>query len=164
MSGHPRFEEALALHRRVPVVDGHADSILQVVAGKRTLFERSQIGHLDFPRAREGGLAATVQTAWPAPAHYPVAASRVFAMIDALLGQVEAAAPAVRLVRTLSEVKVCTRATPLAKWKTDALSRSFNRSTKARAAAFAFSTSVVDRLPLASSTRATVTGLSVTSP
>src|SRR5689334_20459476 len=109
MSGHPRFGEALALHRRVPVVDGHADSILQVVAGKRTLVERSEIGHLDFPRAREGGLAATVQTAWPAPAHYPVAASRVFAMIDAILDQVEAAAPDVRLVTSAAEIRACQR-------------------------------------------------------
>jgi membrane dipeptidase len=113
MSGHPRFEEALALHRRVPVVDGHADSILQVVAGKRTLVERSEIGHLDFPRAREGGLAATVQTAWPAPAHYPVAASRVFAMIDAILGQVEAAAPAVRLVTSAAEIRAAHRESQL---------------------------------------------------
>ena len=36
MIRHPRFDEALALHRRVPVVDGHADSILGVLDGQRT--------------------------------------------------------------------------------------------------------------------------------
>jgi membrane dipeptidase len=109
MTDHPRFDEALALHRRVPVVDGHADSILEVVAGKRTLAARSDQGHLDFPRAREGGLAATVQTAWPAPADYPIAAARVFAMVEAILAQIEASGGAARLVTTAAEIRACHR-------------------------------------------------------
>ncbi|HEY3111652.1 MAG TPA: dipeptidase [Chloroflexota bacterium] len=109
MIRHPRFDEALALHRRVPVVDGHADSILAVLDGQRTLVERAEIGQLDFPRAREGGLAATVQTAWPAPAYYPVAASRVFAMVDAILAEIEAAASSARLVTTAAEIRTCHR-------------------------------------------------------
>ena len=102
---HPRFEEARALHRRLPVVDGHADSILEVLEGKRTLTERSEIAHLDFPLAREGGLTATVQTAWPAPEYYPVAASRVFTQVDAILGQVEASNGTARLVTTAAEIR-----------------------------------------------------------
>src|SRR5690349_16325583 len=88
------------LHRRVPVVDGHADSILQVLDGRRSLAERSDLGHIDFPRAREGGLSCTVQTAWPSPAHYPVAAARVLTQLDAILNEVEKAGPDVRLVTT----------------------------------------------------------------
>jgi membrane dipeptidase len=109
MTRHPRFDEALALHRRVPVVDGHADSILEVLDGKRTLTERSEIAHLDFPLAREGGLAATVQTAWPSPAEYPVAASRVLTALEAIIGQVEASAGAARLVTTAAEIRACHR-------------------------------------------------------
>jgi membrane dipeptidase len=101
---HPRFDEALALHAKHPVVDGHADSILQVVLGERTLVERSDKGHLDFPRARAGGLAATIQTAWPDPVYYPVAARRVLAMLDKLLDQVEASGGDARLAVTAADV------------------------------------------------------------
>ncbi len=101
---HPRFDEALALHRRYPVVDGHADSILQVLSGTRTLAVESAKGHLDFPRAREGGLSATVQAAWPAPVYYPVAAQRVMCAIDALLSQIESA-PHTRLALTATNVR-----------------------------------------------------------
>jgi membrane dipeptidase len=116
MSRHERFDEALALHRRVPVVDGHADSILGVVADPhgpgfarttaRSLAERSDEGHLDFPRALEGGLSCTVQTAWPAPSYYPVAASRVLTMLDAILGEVERS-PDARLATTAADVRAC---------------------------------------------------------
>ena len=102
---HSRFDEALALHAKYPVVDGHADSILQVLTGDRTLVERSEKGHLDFPRARAGGLAATVQAAWPDPLFYPVAARRVLAQVEALLGQIEASDGAARLALTAADVR-----------------------------------------------------------
>src|SRR5262245_33674421 len=104
---HQRFDEALALHRRLTVVDGHADSILQVLDGKRALVERSDLGHLDFPRAREGGLAATVQTAWPAPIYYPVAVRRVLGQVDALLGQIEASGGQAGLALSAADVRRC---------------------------------------------------------
>jgi membrane dipeptidase len=97
------------LHRRVPVIDGHADSILQVLDGKRSLAERSAEGHLDFPRAREAGLSCTVQTAWPAPAYYPVAAARVLTQLDAILGEIDRSSPDVRLVTTAAEIRACHR-------------------------------------------------------
>lgn len=100
---------ARELHRRVPVVDGHADSVLGVLDGERTLVERSDKGHIDFPRARDGGLSCTVQTAWPAPSYYPVAAARVFAELDGILGQVDAAGRDVRLVTTAGEIRACHR-------------------------------------------------------
>lgn len=101
-----RFEEALALHRKVPVIDGHADSILDVLDGKRSLIERSDLGHLDFPRAREAGLTCTIQTAWPAPSYYPVAPKRVLTALDGLLQQAEAGEGA-RLVTTAAEIREC---------------------------------------------------------
>lgn len=45
----------------VPVFDGHNDTLTQIrnaaPAEKRTFLERSDRGHVDLPRAREGGLA-----------------------------------------------------------------------------------------------------------
>lgn len=111
---HPRFDEALALHRRHLVVDGHADSILQVLQGERTLIERSDRGHLDFPRARAGGLGCSIQAAWPDPVYYPVAAKRVLAQIDALLGQIEKSEGAASLALTAGDVREAREAGRLA--------------------------------------------------
>jgi membrane dipeptidase len=44
----------------IPIFDGHNDTILNIYrkeSGDRSFFERSSMGHLDLPRAREGGLA-----------------------------------------------------------------------------------------------------------
>lgn len=40
----------------MPIFDGHNDVLLRLRSGQRTFFERSDQGHLDLPRAREGGL------------------------------------------------------------------------------------------------------------
>ncbi|MBV9282028.1 MAG: membrane dipeptidase, partial [Chloroflexi bacterium] len=46
---------------RLPIVDGHNDTLLHLYArergGGRSFFARSDVGHIDLPRAREGGLA-----------------------------------------------------------------------------------------------------------
>lgn len=95
----------MALHKRHPVIDGHADSILGVLDGKRSLKERSALGHLDWPRAQEAGLTCTVQALWCAPEYYPVAAKRVGEMLDRLLDQIAAGAPAVRLALTAKDIR-----------------------------------------------------------
>lgn len=38
-----------------PVFDGHNDALLKLPIEKRSLFERGKMGHLDLPRAAEGG-------------------------------------------------------------------------------------------------------------
>ncbi len=44
-----------------PILDGHNDTILALGRSspeqERTFFDRSELGHIDLPRAREGGLA-----------------------------------------------------------------------------------------------------------
>lgn len=44
---------------RIPVFDGHNDTLLSLYLAERgegrTFFERSETGHIDLPRAREGG-------------------------------------------------------------------------------------------------------------
>ena len=40
----------------IPVFDGHNDTLLDLPLTNRSFFERSEHGHLDLPRAREGGL------------------------------------------------------------------------------------------------------------
>jgi membrane dipeptidase len=42
----------------IPVVDGHNDALLRAWRSGESLRERSDAGHLDLPRMREGGIAA----------------------------------------------------------------------------------------------------------
>jgi membrane dipeptidase len=40
----------------IPIFDGHNDTIQQIGEGKRSFFQRGSRGHIDLPRAQEGGL------------------------------------------------------------------------------------------------------------
>jgi membrane dipeptidase len=42
---------------RIPVFDGHNDTLLSLLTTGRDFFAESEIGHIDWPRARRGGLA-----------------------------------------------------------------------------------------------------------
>jgi membrane dipeptidase len=47
--------------RQFPVIDGHNDTLLNLYlperGGGRSFFDKSDIGHIDLPRAKQGGLA-----------------------------------------------------------------------------------------------------------
>ncbi len=43
----------------IPIVDGHNDALLRAWRGDESLRDRGQDGHLDLPRMREGGIAAS---------------------------------------------------------------------------------------------------------
>ncbi|MFO7173475.1 MAG: dipeptidase [Bacillota bacterium] len=105
----PDLQAALALHRRVPVVDGHCDSVLDLWAGKRRLGEASPQGHLDFPRARAGGLSGQVFALWPAPETYDKPSRRVLQLLDALLMELERCPDQARLVTRAEEIEGCRR-------------------------------------------------------
>jgi membrane dipeptidase len=47
---------AVTIGTGIPVFDGHNDTLLDLPLTGRSFFERSEAGHLDLPRAREGGL------------------------------------------------------------------------------------------------------------
>src|ERR1700709_1838651 len=52
----------------IPVFDGHNDTILSLRETGRSFFERSETGHIDFPRAKAGGLAGGFFAVWvPSP-------------------------------------------------------------------------------------------------
>lgn len=40
----------------IPVFDGHNDTLLSIAGTGRSFYERSETGHVDLPRAREGGM------------------------------------------------------------------------------------------------------------
>jgi membrane dipeptidase len=41
----------------IPIFDGHNDTLLNLPRTGRSFFERSEVGHIDLPRARDGQLA-----------------------------------------------------------------------------------------------------------
>src|ERR1700730_16154626 len=51
----------MTTHDRLPIIVGHQDTLLHLYlperGGGRSFFVRSDKGHIDLPRAREGGLA-----------------------------------------------------------------------------------------------------------
>jgi len=54
--------------KMIPVFDGHNDTILSLRETGRSFFERSETGHIDFPRAKAGGLAGGFFAVWvPSP-------------------------------------------------------------------------------------------------
>ena len=56
---------------RFPVFDGHNDTLLELYAPEegeeRSFFERSEQGHIDLPRAREGGLVGGIFAIYTPP-------------------------------------------------------------------------------------------------
>lgn len=103
------LEQAEQLHRRMLVIDGHCDSILESYENKRTLAERSALGHIDFPRARQGGLGALVFALWPNPATYDKPSRRVFQLLDRLLAEVEGAPDQALLVTGAADLDAAFR-------------------------------------------------------
>lgn len=59
--------DALALHREAIVFDGHCDTLLSVLEGKRPLAERSDQGHADLPRLLAGGVTAQIMALFARP-------------------------------------------------------------------------------------------------
>ena len=62
----PVPREAGALHRDAYVFDGHNDLALRVLEGEDPA-DRLEAGHLDLPRAREGGLDGGIFAVWVDP-------------------------------------------------------------------------------------------------
>jgi membrane dipeptidase len=65
---------AEAISTKIPVFDGHNDTLLSLIDTGRTYYERSDIGHIDDVRAREGGLVGGFFACFvpnPSGAHAP---------------------------------------------------------------------------------------------
>lgn len=65
-----------------PIFDGHNDTILSLMRTGRSFFERSDEGHIDLPRSKEGGLGGgffAVYISDPLPADSELTAQEIFA-------------------------------------------------------------------------------------
>jgi membrane dipeptidase len=113
-----------------PVIDGHNDALLRVRRHGGSLLDRSEVGHLDVPRAREGGLAAGffavfvpgddridwAEVAGPPydlPLSPPVDADRAAIEAAAMADLLVASEGPLRVVRTAAELQRCVTEGPL---------------------------------------------------
>lgn len=102
------------LHFDAIVCDGHCDTLGDVLEGKRTLAERSGLGHIDLPRLREGGITAQVFACYvPVHEYHRSAIRHAVGRLDALHRALEAypdelllASGAADIRRTKAEGKI----------------------------------------------------------
>ncbi|CAN5149174.1 dipeptidase [soil metagenome] len=127
-----------------PIFDGHNDTLLDLYlperGGGRGFFERGSAGHIDLPRAREGGLGGGFFACWAppdpaggwteeaaltitedgyevadAPSLDPDYARRITQDLTTLLFRIEAEARGqLKVVRTAGELESCLRGDTLA--------------------------------------------------
>ena len=88
-AGGGGMEKACAVHREAIVFDAHCDTAMRLIGeGAVDLGDRLAEGHIDLPRAREGGLDAQIFAVWVSPqVPETLYASRAVLMIDALREQ-----------------------------------------------------------------------------
>ncbi len=91
-----------------PIVDGHTDYVLSLLETGRDFSVESQIGHVDLPRARRGGLAAMLTAVFIRDEYLPEqAAARTIRALDRLFETIDSSRGAMRLVRNLADLEAC---------------------------------------------------------
>ncbi len=96
--------DARTLHFSAPVFDAHADTVLELLQGRRFV-ERAATGHVDLPRLREGGVRFQVFALYTEPDYKPERAlARVLTLWDALDRALDEAGDAVRICRTPADL------------------------------------------------------------
>ncbi len=88
-AGGTTLEGIMDLHRQAFVFDAHCDTAMRLVGDERVdLGDRNADGHIDLPRARDGGLDAQIFAVWVSPeVPESLATGRARGMIDALQEQ-----------------------------------------------------------------------------
>jgi membrane dipeptidase len=124
------FGVAVDEHRKVAIFDGHNDAVQHIAEyreGGRDFLARSDDGHLDLPRAREGGMVGGLFAMFAKPESPPVgdftrttngyevrlaepldsafARDRIRAQLDALNRVVERGAGQLRWARSVGEIE-----------------------------------------------------------
>ena len=94
------------LHRESIVFDTHCDTLQEVLAGKRRLGERSEEGHIDLPRLREGGVTAQIFASFVGPNYLPRGAARqALRLLDVFYQELEENADQLTLATSASDIE-----------------------------------------------------------
>jgi membrane dipeptidase len=100
-------EDIMKLQRHAFVFDAHCDTAMRLVGDERIdLGDRHADGHIDLPRALDGGLDAQIFAVWVSP-QMPesLATERAHAMIDALREQARVHADRMEIAREGADVR-----------------------------------------------------------
>jgi len=98
--------DARKLHQESIVFDGHCDTLLAVLTGKRRLGERSNEGHLDLPRMREGGVTAQIFAICTCSGRLPGGPlKQALRMLDAFYRELEANPHSLILATSAADVE-----------------------------------------------------------
>ncbi|HEY63504.1 MAG TPA: membrane dipeptidase [Caldilineae bacterium] len=94
------------VHRQAVIIDGHCDTLLAVAAGRRSLLERSEEGHIDLPRLQEAGVTAQVFALYvPAPHATYAPTAYALRLIHHLYVAVEESGGALTLAREAADIE-----------------------------------------------------------
>jgi len=102
------------VHRDAVVVDLHADTLLDLAAGKRTLDGASGGGQVDLPRLRQGGVDAQVFAAYIDPRLAERGRERAEELIGAFYKAMERHHAEIAAARTVAEIEAAVRAGKIA--------------------------------------------------
>ena len=98
------------LHEASVIFDGHCDTLLAVVDGKRKLGERSSKGHIDLPRLLEGGVTAQVFALFIEDRYLPAGAARqTLRLFDALYAALDGNSDSLLLATRAADIKAAKR-------------------------------------------------------
>jgi len=105
----------IQLHHESIIFDGHCDTLLSLLNGKRKLADRSSEGHIDLPRLREGGVTAQVFAIFIEDQYLPAAAARqTLRLLDVLYRELAENTDSLVLATTASDIKVAKRTNKVA--------------------------------------------------
>lgn len=95
----------LNIHEKSIVCDAHVDSLPKILDG-RDFGERSEVGHVDLVRLKEGGINAQIFACWIAPKFAPDnAIKRTLILIDLMNQLLERYSDKIVLAKNIDELK-----------------------------------------------------------
>jgi membrane dipeptidase len=99
------------LHQDSIIFDGHCDTLLEILSGKRKFGERSKKGHIDLPRLREGGVTAQVLAIYLEDQYLPAGAvKQTLRLLDVLYRELAAHPDTFTLATKAADIKAAKRA------------------------------------------------------
>lgn len=102
------MERSQEIHAESIVVDGHVGTLFDVLTKSREFGEKSEKGHVDLPRLKDGGVRCVIMSAFPFDRAYPIRGVRAgLEYVDAF--RTLAAVPGVVLAESASQVEAAAK-------------------------------------------------------
>jgi len=107
--------KAKQIHQKAIIVDGHCDTILEIMNHKRNLGKKSTTGHLDIPRMKEGGINVQFFAVFIEDIYKPDRSlKRTLQLIDCFYEEIEKNQDDISLVINYNQIKDVNRAGKIA--------------------------------------------------